>query len=271
MNRSFREPMRYEANFWRKRSRVSLTRNRRENLFRKISSMLIIIIPVVIFYIGFAETFYYLKNWEYFGIKYININTPNEKIKGEISEIVKSLSSKNILFADTGAIENMIRENPYVKEVNIKKVLPSTIEIFLEIRKEIAVLKDRNFHILDEGAEVIKEVERAGELPVISGVTLDDKIEIKLGIDILKEFKEKKLDKFIEEIDVSNPLNIKVKIRGSQTMVFLGESDFSQRLERFLRLKNTIESEIGGIEYIGFLDKNRIYIKTSGIKKEMYR
>ncbi len=262
MYRNFSSNFRSGASFWRKNQKLKIKRNRAKNVFKKLIFSMAFIFIGASSYFCFTEILKFLKNWDFLMVKEVKIHASNPHVEREVREKIKRLSPQNLLFTDAEVIENLIRENPYIKEVNIRKILPTTLEIFLVEREGIAILSDKNFFLIDEDGEIIKETDKSELLPIIEGATLKDSIAIKIGIDLIKDLKKKGFEKFVETIEVSNPFNIGIRLRGSPTKVYLGSSDFLEKLERFMKLEKYLRKESGKIEYVGFYDNERLYLKA---------
>lgn len=79
-----------------------------------------------------------------------------EKIQNDIYEFC-NLEDKN----DMNPLLNKINEDPWVKDITIKRKLPNTLEIQIEEYLPFAIWKNGNrLHLIDENGEIIKISER---------------------------------------------------------------------------------------------------------------
>lgn len=84
----------------------------------------------------------------------------------------------NIFTSDkSGAEKKLLEKFPYIKDVNIKAIIPDTINIDIEISKEaFAVRTDNLTYISNENSKVLKVIATADEVevPIIEGVKVKD-------------------------------------------------------------------------------------------------
>ncbi len=259
MNRAYYPSLTKSPEYWRKRQK--LPKRKKRIWIKSIIIILFFIFFIELSYYGFLAVEKFIKDWEFLKVKDIIVHTENMVIKKEVEEKIRKNNLESVILADTNRIRESIMKNPYVKDVKIKKILPSTIEIFIKDRKGMAILNDVEYYIIDENGEIIEKVEKAVSLPVIKGVSAKDKIAIEMALSFIKELKKKGKDEHVEEIDISNPFNIGVITKNSKIKVYLGESDFSDKFERFLKIEEALKKEFGRIEYVGFCDKERVYVK----------
>lgn len=267
MNRNSYMALRQNSEFWRRKHGIS---SKRKKLFslKQISAFLFLILFIGLFSYGWIKFKDFASEWDFLKIKNVKVHAITQEMKDEIEKKIESNVFGSIISADTEKIKESIMRNSNVKDVKIKKILPSTIEIFIEEREGIAIGEDSKFYIIDENGEIVKETEEMGSLPLIKGVSLKNKIALEIAISFIKEMKNRGYDKYLEEVDVSNPFNMKVKIKDSSVKVYLGESNFIDKFERFLAIEKVLKEKFGEIEYIGFYDRERVYIKVSGLKED---
>jgi cell division protein FtsQ len=258
--------LRQNTEFWRRRQRISA---KRKKFFpsKQILLFLFFFLFIGLFSFGLVKLKNFTIKWDFLKIRDVKVHAKSKEIKNEIEGKIRNNLLGSILYTDTGKMKEFIMRNPYIKDVKIKKVLPSTIEVFVEERKGIAIAKDSKFYILDENGEIIKETEEIGSLPLIKGVSLDNKIAMGIAISFVREIKSLGYDKYLEEVDFSNPFNVGVKIKDSSVKVYLGDSDFIDKFQRFLAIEKMLKEEFGQIEYAGFYDKERVYLKISRFKE----
>jgi len=154
-------------------------------------------------------------------------------------EMLLSLSGlnleKNIFLSNTAKAENKINENPYVKEVNVKKILPDKIKIEIIEKQKVYMLEfEGNYAYLDSNGYILE----------ITTTKLENIIK-------LQGFFTQK-----EDIVVGNYLN---------------EEDL-ERLEDIQKIinsaeKNSFKDKISGIN---ITDKNNYSLTLQTLKKIVY-
>jgi cell division protein FtsQ len=246
--------------FWRRGDRV-FKRRRKRGLKNMIFLTIFLIFLSLLYYFS-GQIISCPQKWELFRVKEIKVHAKRQEIKEEVKEHFSNPNLQSVLSFNSDRIKKLIMRNPYVRDLKIKKVLPSTIEIFVEEREEVAIVKSFEKFVIDEKGEAIKKVDGEISLPLITGATLEEKEKISIALSLINDLKRKGKLEFVEEIDLSNPLNVGIKLKGSETKVFLGESDHISKFERYLVMEKYLRKEFGRIEYVGFYDSERVYIKT---------
>lgn len=99
----------------------------------------------------------------------------NEKID---SQTILSLSGihegKNIFRISKKDITQKLKENSYIEEVNIKRILPGTIEIDVKERKIAYQVKVINSYVyLDYQGYILEVASKVGKVPEIEGFTTE--------------------------------------------------------------------------------------------------
>ena len=93
---------------------------------------------------------------------------------GEVQALVDGLRGTNILTADLAAYRRRLLDSPWVADVALRRVLPSTVEVFVSERRPIGLcrlgnqlyLVDRQGMVIDEFGPKYAEF----DLPIIDGL-----------------------------------------------------------------------------------------------------
>ena len=93
---------------------------------------------------------------------------------GEVQALVEGLRGTNILTADLPAYRRRLLDSPWVADVALRRVLPSTVEVFVSERRPIGLcrlgnqlyLVDRQGMVIDEFGPKYAEF----DVPIIDGL-----------------------------------------------------------------------------------------------------
>lgn len=247
--------------------RNRVTRQRKKRRRKNILVFLVVLLLMA------AGGFLFLKS-SYFNIKEIKASGMKYYSELEVISISGAQTGRNIIF-DSGIeeVEENLKKNPYFKSIKVKRKLPSTIDIEVEERTQLAaaVMGD-SFIVIDEEGFVLRKSEIDPKLTLITGLTLS---KINLGEPIDAEESEnlnttlKMLnimrdgDMYFKKIDVSRVVNrgfiydnLVVKGTPSEMMSAI-ESGELQKV-----VKDLIDGDIsrgtitlGGSNYISFSPK----------------
>ena len=174
-------------------------------------------------------------NTDYFKIKEIKVVGENTLLKTDIINKIESLKESNIVYINTGEIEKLLRQDARIKNVSIRKIYPSRLEVNLEERKPyVYVKKGGDIFLADEELNLFGYIfeEEAKNIPV---VIYDGNEEVKKDLKIIvSKIKNKDLYDMISEIRKSDKDYRLILINGieiiTDTLVSTDKYDDTYRL-----------------------------------------
>lgn len=182
----------------------------------------------------------------------------NQKITSEkIINMSGIIINENAFKIDTKqAIINILQE-PYIEKVEIKRVLPSTIEIQVKERQATFMLEFANGYVYINNQGYMLEIsEEKLEIPIITGyitpvenivpgnrLQTDDLKKMKAVLKIMETARSNEIEKMITKIDISNDRNYTLILEGEGKTAYIG--DASNINTRIQYLKLVIEKEQG--------------------------
>ncbi|MDD6795265.1 MAG: FtsQ-type POTRA domain-containing protein [Clostridiaceae bacterium] len=116
-----------------------------------------------------------------FKIKYISVTGDNLVTKDYITEQTKSLKGENILFISNSKLMNKLKDDPYVKNVEIKRKYPNSIEIKVTEKKGLFYVQEgEKYKIISCDMDYVEETDSIEDRNLIQlkGLDLSNK---KLG------------------------------------------------------------------------------------------
>lgn len=163
-------------------------RQRRKNIF----------FSTIIFLGLLSITIFFALKSPFFNIKDININQI-ENLSGE--EIIKQSKIKkntNIFKLRISKAKKELEINPFIKSLDIKRKLPSTINIDIVEREKAALFKYNSIYlVIDEEGSILEHLDfKDKSLPIIIG--FDTKFS-EVRENVFPEEENKKLKTFINE------------------------------------------------------------------------
>ena len=182
----------------------------------------------------------------------------NQKITSEkIINMSGIIINENAFKIDTKqAIINILQE-PYIEKVEIKRVLPSTIEIQVKERQATFMLEFANGYVYINNQGYMLEIsEEKLEIPIITGyitpvenivpgnrLQTEDLKKMKAVLKIMETARSNEIEKMITKIDISNDRNYTLILEGEGKTAYLG--DASNINTRIQYLKLVLEKEQG--------------------------
>lgn len=172
-------------------------------------------------------------------------NVTEIEVKGNSivnSEEIKSLSqiklNENIFKNIKAVIEENIKCNPYIEDVEIKRVLPNKIQITVQERtaKFMVKLLDKYAYINSQGY-ILEITEKTKEIPIIEGMSTpeeemiigkrlnsEDLSRLETVLKIVSSCEENEISKYITSINVQNPSEYIMVFAEKGITVHLGNS-----------------------------------------------
>lgn len=182
----------------------------------------------------------------------------NSKISSDTIEQLSGIKiGENLYKLSKNQIVQNIKQNPYIESVQVKRVMPNRIELFIKERQATYELQLGNafMTINNQGYMLELESESTG-LPIITGFSTksenivegsrlneEDLVKLETVLKIIDSINVNGIIETVTSIDVSNKQNYTLVFEEEQKTVYLGDaSDISTRI---YKLKNILLKEKG--------------------------
>jgi len=246
----------------------------------EIPAKKIIIYTLVIVFLG--GIFYLIFISGYLVINKIvvigNKNILYKNIEESLNPILnRNILSKNILFFNSKeAVDKLSNDFREIKEIQIKKRLPSKIEIIIQERIPVLCWQtNKIFYLIDEEGLVLKELgdKNNSKLPLINDLS-NQKINIdekKLSISFIK-FIQKLHNDFnpktslnIDTINIEETtFEIEVKTKEGFSVYLDTSRDLDIQLKNLVKILETVKKEgkiINNLEYVDLRLRDKLFYK----------
>jgi cell division septal protein FtsQ len=209
-------------------------------------------------------------------VRHVRIHGNVRLSSGEVQALVDGLRGTNILTADLESYRRrLLQSSLWVADVAIRRVLPSTVDVFLIERTPIGLtrigkelyLVDRTGFLIDAFGPRYAEF----DFPVIDGVvppTRGSEPAVHQGrTELAARFLEEvaaadpALAGQVSQVDVSDARNVVVMLDGDTTLLHLGTDKFAERLQAYLDLAPTLRASVPEIDYVELRFAPRIYVQ----------
>ncbi|MBZ5498236.1 MAG: FtsQ-type POTRA domain-containing protein [Acidobacteriia bacterium] len=218
-------------------------------VFKVLAAVSIVALAIVA---GFA-TYRYIDTANMFRLRNIRVDGCLHSDPGAIEAIVRQSfpASTNILRIDLNHLRSHLEQQPWIRSVEIRRILPSGLNIYVRERVP-SVIADigGELQLLDSEGVLLDHYDPAYgklDIPVFSGLRGDDveaykvlqeenSSRVRIGVEVLTELAAGSPDftRAISEIDLSDPSNVKVLLVDDTAEVFLGDRDFFKRFQMFM-------------------------------------
>jgi cell division protein FtsQ len=196
---------------------------------------------------------------------------------GEVQTLVDGLRGTNILMADLPEYRQRLLESPWVADVDLRRVLPSTVEVFVSERRPSGLcrlngqlyLVDRSGTLIDEFGPQYSEF----DLPIIDGLVrapasgdpVIDEQRADLAARVIDAVAERKdLSRRLSQIDVSDLHDAVVLLEGDAALLHVGEDKFLDRLQSYVDLAPALRERVPDIDYVDLRFDERVYVRPVG-------
>jgi cell division septal protein FtsQ len=264
-----------EKNFRRARMRPGRRRRLPWAAFGWRTARWVVVIGLVA-YAGFRATDLVL-HASVLRIARIRVNGNVRLSSGEVQAIVDGLRGSSILTVNLPRYRARLLESPWVADAALRRVLPSTVEIFVSERRPMGLCRLRStLYLVDAHGVIIDEFgpEYAGfDLPIIDGLvrspasgqpTIDER-RADLAARVLDAVAERhELAQRISQIDVRDAHDAVVLLESDPALVHLGEDRFLERLQAYVDLAPALHARVPAIDYVDMRFEDRVYVRPAG-------
>jgi cell division protein FtsQ len=209
-------------------------------------------------------------------VRRINVHGNVRLSSGEVRAIVDGLRGSSILAVDLPRYRRRLLESPWVADAALRRVLPSTIEVFVSERRPIGLCRlgsavyliDPHGTIIDEFGPQYAEF----DLPLIDGLVRApssgqpaiDETRAELAsraIDAIAAHRD--LARRVSQIDVRDVHDAVVILQNDAALLHLGEDRFAERLQSYLDLRDALHERVPDIDYVDLRFEQRVYVRPA--------
>jgi cell division septal protein FtsQ len=212
--------------------------------FGKLGAFLLIVLFML-------SVFVYAYTSDKFNLQTVTFQGCKESNPKRLEEVIRQNFPANILRINLDALKSRLEKEPWVRRVEIRRILPSNLVIRVLERIPSAIVEFRGDLMLadQDGIMLGRYDPRYGRLdmPVFKGVTGADAEDyllyqeenaarIRKGLQMLAEIEAgaPQQTKKISEVDISDPENLKILLVNDTVEIFLGEKDYLRRFRTLM-------------------------------------
>jgi cell division protein FtsQ len=209
-------------------------------------------------------------------VRHISVRGNVRLASGDVQAIVDGLKGASILTADLAGYRKRLMESPWVADAELRRVLPSTVEVFVSERRPIGLcrlgsavyLVDPHGTLIDEFGPQYSEF----DLPIIDGLdrgagpgrpTIDE-ARAELAARVIDALSARKdLVEKVSEIDVSDAHDAVVLLQNDTALLHLGEEKFLERVQSYVDLAPALKQRVPQIDYVDLRFDERVYVRPA--------
>lgn len=219
---------------------------------------------------------------------------------GEVAALLGPLEGVNILEADLTSHRERLLTSGWVKSVTLRRRLPSTVEVIVEEREPVGLVRVAgSLYLIDDTGTVIDEYgpgQTDFSLPIVDGLAPRAAwsgpvpehsrlagLSVRPGApqadggaatraerarlvgrlaDALRTRPD--LSERVSQIDVADAHDAVVLLNDDPALLHLGDGQFVERLDRYLELAPTLHARVPEIDYVDLRFERRVYVRPAG-------
>lgn len=203
---------------------------------------------------------------------------------GEVQALAEGLRGTSILLADLESYRAKVLESPWVADAALRRVLPSTVEVFISERRPVGLcrlgddlfLVDRHGTVIDQFGPRYVEF----DLPIIDGLvrvpdgahaTIDPS-RAELAARVIESLAaQRDLAKRVSQIDVRDVRDAVVLLEDDPALLHVGDDRFLERVQAYLDLAPTLRERVPEIDYVDLRFDERVYVRPAAGREAVGR
>jgi cell division septal protein FtsQ len=207
-------------------------------------------------------------------VRRINVHGNVRLASGEVSAIVEGLHGTSILTADLPGYRRRLLASPWVADVALRRVLPSTVEVFVTERTPIGLCRLGNaVYLIDPHGVIIDEFGpqyAEFDLPIVDGLVRPpgsgqpsiDEERAELAARVIESIAHRKqIASRVSQIDVHDAHDAVVLLENDPALLHLGEERFLERLQAYVDLAPALRDRVPEIDYVDLRFEERVYVR----------
>ena len=193
--------------------------------------------------------------------------------------LVEDLRGSSILRVDLDAFRQRLVESPWVADVALRRVLPSTVEVFVSERRPVGLCRmGQDLYLVDETGTVIDQFGpqySEFDLPIIDGLVPPtprgakakasiDPARAELAARVIASLgQSQQIGSRLSQVDVSDAHDAVVLLDGDSALLHLGDDKFLERVQSYLELSPALRERVTDIDYVDLRFDPRVYVRPA--------
>ena len=253
----------------KKESQIAKKNEIKEKKRQKRNKRVKLILKLFLFSVLIGGSIVFAMTSPLFNIRKINVKNNTQVSSDTIISLSEIKLDENIFKFYKGNVSNKIKENAYIENVNIERIIPSTVEIKVEERipKYSVDFMGKFMYISSQGYFLELSEDNKG-LTVIHGITTEEE-KVKPGnrmnnedlnrledvMKIISSANENGLEGKVTSVDISNKNDYTIYLEEKKKKVHIGNtSNLSNKMLYILAIMEQEEGKEGDIYVNGDLN-----------------
>jgi cell division septal protein FtsQ len=198
------------------------------------------------------------------------------KLSGEdVLSRLDGIRGQNMLSVNIEEWRQHVLDSPWVEAAAIRRVLPGSVDVAIVERRPMGVGRiEGELYLVDERGGIIDEygsIYGEFDLPLIDGLAAEgpqsargsavDEVRAALVRRLMASLQSRPdLAERLSQIDVTDPHDAIVMLKGDAVLIRVGEDHFVDRLQAYLDVASTLRGQVSQIDYVDVRFGERVYV-----------
>lgn len=265
-----------ERNFRRARPKPARRKRLRPRISRAVMGR---VLGVVLLVFGMYQTVALAFTTPLLRVSTIVVHGNVRLSSGQVQALVEDLRGTSILQVELDVVRRRLNESPWIADVALRRVLPSTIEVFVSERRPVGLCRlGEELFLVDETGVVIDEFGpqyAEFDLPIIDGLVnvppghgkaqgaIDPRRADLAARAIASLARDQAIARRLSQVDVADVHNAVVLLDGDTALLHLGDDRFLERVQSYLDLSSTLRERVAEIDYVDLRFDQRVYVRPA--------
>jgi cell division protein FtsQ len=193
---------------------------------------------------------------------------------GEIEALIGDVRGESLLLVDLERFRVALLDSPWVADVTVRRVFPSTMAVRIVEREPIAIARiGQQLYLVDDLGVIIDEYGpqyRDLDLPIVDGMAAPrtpdgpaiDPTRAQLVARFMRSLSARPdLIRALSQVNVAAAGNVVVLLADDPTFLHLGDESFVARIQTYLELAPTLADRERAVDYVDLRFGNRVFLK----------
>ena len=195
---------------------------------------------------------------------------------GQIQALMDDIRGTNIFLADLTGAKDRLAAAPWIRDVGLRRVLPSTVEVFVSERRPVGLCRlGDQLYLIDETGTIIDQFGpqyAEFDLPIIDGVVPApggrkghiDRRRVELAARVISAIgRNRDVAARLSQVDVTNLHDAVVLLENDQALLHLGTDQFLERVQSYLELSGALRERVAEIDYVDMRFDRLVYVRPA--------
>ena len=209
-------------------------------------------------------------------VRHIVVHGNNRLSTPDVEALLAGIRAERILNIDFEAYRKRVMDSPWVADVSMRRILPSTVELRLVERVPMAIARlGPQLYLVDSAGVIMDEFGpqyRDFDLPIVDGlvtasrggpVTDADRVQL-TGRFFEALAARPDLRRRVSQVDVSNARDLVAFLDSEPAALHLGDARFVERLTTYFEIGQALHDQFSDLDYVDLRFDERVFVRSRG-------